>query len=130
MPAPLGSRLQPPIGIRAHERAGRKRDRATTSALRRAVAGDAGAVLAVKQLKRWLKHVDTTLDLAALESVMRLALHRPRHVDAVLVARLEQLVGRIDLHIEAARLRIKPDDLAEARMVARTIAAQLTGSPA
>ena len=130
MPAPLGSHLQPPIGTRAHARAGRRRDRAATSALRRAVAGDAGAVLAVKRLKRWLKHTDADLDLACIEGVVTLALHRPRHVDAALVARLQQLVGRLDLHAEAARLRIKPDDLAEVRMLARALAAQLLRSAA
>ena len=125
MPAPLGSRLQPPIGTRAHERASRNRDRAITVALRRAVAGNAVAVLAVKALRRWLKRADVTLDLAVIEGVVTLALHRSRHVDNALLARLEQLVGRLDLHAEAARLQIRPNDLAEVRMLARALAGQL-----
>jgi hypothetical protein len=123
----MSSRHPAALGARSHDRAARKRNRRDAVALRRATAGDHAAYRACRNVGRWLAgHDDATAGaiLCAAELIRR-ALVGHQHIDGDLVARLEQAVERIELHTEAHRLDMRPDALAEVRMLAREIAARL-----
>ncbi|MBR0937299.1 hypothetical protein [Bradyrhizobium jicamae] len=129
----MSSRHPTALSARSHDRAARKRNRRDTVALRRATAGDLQAQRASLDLGRWFRATDGRRDhddatVAAIryaQELIRRALERRQHVDGVLIERLRLATGRLELHVEAGRLRLHPDVLIEVRMVAAEIAAQL-----
>ena len=123
----MSSRHPAALGARAHDRAAAKRNRRDAVAFRRASAGDRAAQRSCRQIGRWLAgHSDATLvAISYAAELIRRALERKQHVDLALLDRLQQAVSRLDLHTEAARLQLHPDDLAQLKMIARDIAARL-----
>lgn len=123
----MSSRMPSPLTAATHTRAVRKRDRRTCKAIRKAAGGDHRARREVRKIGGWIVDHDgataTTIRLARM--VIERALERCPHVDPALLARLDVAVDRIELHLEADRLRIRPDDLAEVRMIAAAVARQL-----
>jgi hypothetical protein len=123
----MSSRTPTALTASAHQRGVKKRDKGTAKALRKATKGNRAARREVRKVARWVAdHDDATTSAVRLaREVIRRALERHQHVDAALLGRLEVAVGRIDLHLEAGRLRVPPDTLAELRMHAAAIVRQL-----
>ena len=123
----MSSRHPTALGARSHDRAARKRNRGDAVALRRATAGNRAAQQACLDLRRRLagREDATAMGLRCIGELIQRALERRQHVDGAIIDRLQDAVERIDLRDEAARFDIKPDLLAEVRMLARDLAAQL-----
>jgi hypothetical protein len=123
----MSSRMPAPLTAGALKRAVAKRDRRACKALRKATKGNHAARGEVRKISGWVngKADATTSAIRMAREVVRRALERHQHVDAALLGRLEVAVGRIDLHLEAGRLRVPPDTLAELRMHAAAIVRQL-----
>ncbi len=119
---PMSSRLPDPIHAGALHRAAANRNRRDRVALRRAAAQarDEGARQQVHNLRSGGDTTRATLSVAG--GIVRRALLRHDYPDQHLIDRLANMIARIELHRDAACLEIKPDDLAEVRMLARKIA--------
>jgi hypothetical protein len=122
----IGTALAP-HSARAHAWASRKRNRSDVKALKKAVKRNRAASVEAGRLRQWSTdcHDATRGALMCAREIVRRALERVRCTDTDLIARLERVCDRIELHVEANRLAIKPDDLAELRILAREVAAKL-----
>lgn len=110
---------------RAHERAGKGRDRALRVALSIATGGT--AKVEILHLRRWMagKGDPTLADVRCTWGVIVRALRRAGRVDRLLMARIDDALARIDLHGTADRLGLHPDVLAEIRQAVAPLAEQL-----
>jgi hypothetical protein len=126
----LSSRRRPAprsYSSRAHAWASRKRNRRDCKALKKAIKGNRAAGIEAGRLRHWSTdcYDATNGALVCAREIVRRALKRLDYIDTDLITRLEHVVDRIELHVEARRLAIKPADLAELQMLAREVAARL-----
>ena len=132
-PSFASSRMPQAITVSKHRSGAWERDRKLTKVLkqeqkaaRRAAAIQrAAAIREVKNIDRWSvgrRVADCDLDAVRYaREVVRRALQSRDHADHRLIEQLESAVARIELRVDADRLQIKPDDLAEIRSLTLAI---------